>query len=299
MLTVKFKELDVPPPGKGLVTVTGNVPAVWMAEAGIEAVTCAEPTKVVVSAVPLNFTTDVGTKPEPLTVRVNAAPPVVAFEGESEPSKGDGLFTVKFREPEVPPPGDGLVTVTGNIPPVVRSEVGTAATSAVELPSYVVESALPLKFTTELLTKFVPVTDRLKPALPALILAVPREVSVGAGLFTCSAKALDVLPAKFESPEYRAVIDCVPAASADVVSVATALAFKVPRPSSKPLSRNATVPVGVPLVVLVTVAVNFTDAPTRMGVWLVASALVEEANSTFQFASRLATLTEPQPVTSS
>ena len=61
----------------------------------IAAVNCVAFTNVVVLAAPLNFTTDVETKPVPFTVRVKAAPPAVALVGESEVSVGAGLLTVK------------------------------------------------------------------------------------------------------------------------------------------------------------------------------------------------------------
>jgi hypothetical protein len=60
---------DVPP--HGLTTVIEAVPAVAMRVADTVAVSCAEETKVVVSAVPFQFTTEVERKFVPLTVNVN------------------------------------------------------------------------------------------------------------------------------------------------------------------------------------------------------------------------------------
>ena len=94
-LIVNDRLPDVPPPGAGLVTVTVAVPAVAISAAVIAAVNCVALTKVVVLAAPLNFTTDVDTKPVPFTVRVKAAPPAVALVGEREVSVGAGLLTVK------------------------------------------------------------------------------------------------------------------------------------------------------------------------------------------------------------
>ncbi len=51
--------MDAPPTGAGLVTVTGTVPAVVMAEAGIEAVNFVVLTNWVAIAWPLNLTTEV------------------------------------------------------------------------------------------------------------------------------------------------------------------------------------------------------------------------------------------------
>jgi hypothetical protein len=53
----------------------------------------------------------------------------------------------------------------------------------------------------------------------------------------------------------------VPTGSVDVVRAATALLFNVPVPSEVVPSRKVTVPVGVPEVLDVTVAVNVTAAP--------------------------------------
>ena len=95
-LMVNDRVPDVPPPGAGLVTVTVAVPAVAISAAVMAAVSCVALTNVVVLAAPLNFTTDVDTKPVPLTVSVKAAPPAVALVGESEVSVGAGLLMVKI-----------------------------------------------------------------------------------------------------------------------------------------------------------------------------------------------------------
>ncbi len=94
-LIVNDRLPEVPPPGAGFVTVTVAVPAVVISAAVIAAVNCVAFTNVVVLAAPLNFTTDVDTKPVPFTVRVKAAPPAVALVGESEVTVGAGLLMVK------------------------------------------------------------------------------------------------------------------------------------------------------------------------------------------------------------
>ena len=91
---VKETAFDIPP-GAGFVTVTVAVPAVAISAAVIAAVNCVALTKVVVLAAPLNFTTDVDTKPVPLTVRVKAAPPALALVGEREVVVGAGLLMAK------------------------------------------------------------------------------------------------------------------------------------------------------------------------------------------------------------
>jgi hypothetical protein len=94
-LIVKDRFADVPPPGVGLVTVTVAVPAVAISAAVIAAVNWVSLMNVVILAAPLNFTTDVDTKPVPFTVRVKGAPPAVALVGEREVSVGAGLLMVK------------------------------------------------------------------------------------------------------------------------------------------------------------------------------------------------------------
>ena len=89
-LIVNDRLPDVPPPGAGFVTVTVAVPAVAISVAVIAAVNCVALTNVVVLAAPLNFTTEVDSKPVPFTVRVKAAPPAVALVGEREVAVGAG-----------------------------------------------------------------------------------------------------------------------------------------------------------------------------------------------------------------
>ena len=55
---------------------------------------------------------DVGTKFDPLTVRLKALLPARMLTGDKELIAGTGLLTVKARLPELPPPGDGLLTDT-------------------------------------------------------------------------------------------------------------------------------------------------------------------------------------------
>lgn len=76
---------------------------------------------------------------------------------------------------------------------------------------------------------------------------------------------MPLLAANPGTPEYSAVIVCVPTVSDEVLKVATPLPFKdtaVPR--LLPLSLNCTVPDGVPALA-VTVAVNVTDCPKSDG----------------------------------
>jgi hypothetical protein len=93
-LIVNVCAVDAPPPGAGLNTVTGTVPAATMSVAVIWAVSCVVLPNVVLLALPFQRTTDEALKFVPVTVSVNAAPPAVAFDGEIEVSVGAGLLTV-------------------------------------------------------------------------------------------------------------------------------------------------------------------------------------------------------------
>jgi hypothetical protein len=97
---VKTSGFEVPPPGEGLETATLAAPAEAMSEAEMAAVTVADETKVVARALPVQVTEAPGTKSEPVTVRVRAAPPAVAELGESEASDGTG-FGGGAPEPEL------------------------------------------------------------------------------------------------------------------------------------------------------------------------------------------------------
>src|SRR5215469_8645197 len=74
---------EAPPPGAGLRTLTAVVAAVATSAASMAAVNCDLLTKVVVRALPFQLTTELGTKPVPLTVSVNGAPPGVVALGLS------------------------------------------------------------------------------------------------------------------------------------------------------------------------------------------------------------------------
>jgi hypothetical protein len=83
---------------------------------------------------------------------------------------------------------------------------------------------------------------------------------VAAGVMVC-VTAAEVLPAKFALPLYLAVIECEVAVSIDVEKVATPLLVSVPAPIVFVPSEKVTVPVGVPLLPVMTVAVNVTCVP--------------------------------------
>jgi hypothetical protein len=150
LLMVKVSALDVPPPGAGLVTVTGRVPAFIRSGPRMVAVTCVALTKVVDLGLPLKFTTAPLTKPEPFTESVRRCEPAEALAGCSEVIAGTGLLLaamLKICAFDVPPPGAGLVTVTDGLAAFATSLARMAAVTFVALTKVVVR-ALPLKFTT-------------------------------------------------------------------------------------------------------------------------------------------------------
>lgn len=73
--TEKANIVDVPPPGAGLVTATGNVPPVATSDAKICAVSCELLMSVVARANPLKLTTELALKFVPSTMRVNEPVP--------------------------------------------------------------------------------------------------------------------------------------------------------------------------------------------------------------------------------
>jgi hypothetical protein len=83
---------------------------------------------------------------------------------------------------------------------------------------------------------------------------------VAAGVMV-SVTAVELLAVKLESPPYAAVMECVPTVSIEIVRVALPPLFSVPVPRVIVPSRKVIAPVGVPLPVEVTVAVNVTGAP--------------------------------------
>ena len=121
LLIVNVCALEAPPPGVGLKTVTGAVPAVAMSFARICAWSWVLLRKVVVRIAPFQRTTDELLKFVPVAVSVNAALPASALGGEIELSVGTGLLIVNVEAPEGPPPGVGLNTVTEAVPAVAMS----------------------------------------------------------------------------------------------------------------------------------------------------------------------------------
>lgn len=89
-----------------------------------------------------------------------------------------------------------MKTVILNVPAMVKSLAGMVAVSSVVLIRFVARSA-PLSLTTEVETKFVPVTVMVNPASPKVLLEGEMLVVLGSGLsavFTVKLCALEVPP---------------------------------------------------------------------------------------------------------
>lgn len=173
LLTAKAAAVDVPPPGAGTNTVTGNEPVVTISVARIWAVICVALTKVVARGSPLKFTTESLVKFAPFTVTVNALPPTSAPEGEMVVSTGAGLLMVKVLAGDRIPPG--FTTTTGTAPAVSISEARICAVSWLEFTNVVVRSR-PLNRTTAPLTNPEPFTVSVKAGPAAVALEGDRLV---------------------------------------------------------------------------------------------------------------------------
>jgi hypothetical protein len=177
------------------------------------AVNCVALLKVVVRALPFQFTVEAATKPPPLTVKVNAALPAGAALGEIELSVGTGLGIEMLNDtaPEVPPPGAGFTTVIEAVPVAAMSAALIAAPSCVALTKVVVRG-LPFQSTREAATKPLPVTVRVNAAAPAVAELGASVLKAGTGLAAAivNGTALEVPP---PGAGLTTVTEAVPAAA--------------------------------------------------------------------------------------
>ena len=180
--------------GAGFNTVTGNEPTRAISAAVMSAVTLVALTKVVALATPPHFTTAPVTKPEPVTVSVNAGSPAPAVNGVRPMIAG---MTVKLTALEIKLPA--VMTVMGKVPAVMISVATIDALNCVELMS-VVERLVPLKRTLEPLLKPAPLTVSENPSPPALTVA--GEILVIDGLTV----RLTVFDAPPPGPGFKTVI---------------------------------------------------------------------------------------------
>jgi hypothetical protein len=143
--------------------------------------------------VPFQLITEPATKFPPLTVKVNAAPPAVALDGDREVIEGAGLLMAKVTAPEVPPPGVGFETVTLVVPVLDISVAGTCAVICVALTNVVV-SAVPFQLTVAPETNPVPVAVSVKAAPPTVVLVGETDVNVGTALLMPNVVVPEVPP---------------------------------------------------------------------------------------------------------
>src|SRR5438105_4729345 len=117
---------------------------------------------------------------------------------------------------DVPPPGGGLNTVTRAVPAVTRSVAGITAVSCVA-ETYVVARSAPFHRTTEVLTKFVPVTVSVNCDPPTVADGGLRLVMVGIGLRIVKVCVLEVPP---PGAGVKTVTAAVPASATSVGAIA-------------------------------------------------------------------------------
>ena len=142
-------------------------------------------TNAVVREAPFQLTTAPLMKLEPFTVRVNCAPPTTALAGERPVIIGGR--TENGAEFDVRPPWE---TVTCAVPEAAISAALMVAVKDVELPNTVVREP-PFHFTVAPLTKPVPVTVKVNPAVPATALLGERLVIAGVGTLIVNVAAAD------------------------------------------------------------------------------------------------------------
>lgn len=94
---------------------------------------------------------------------------------------------------DVPPPGVGFVTVIADVVGVVRSDVRMVACRVVLDTNTVVRDE-PFHFAEEEALKFVPISVRVKPLLPAVVEVGEIAARTGAGLLIVNVWALEVPP---------------------------------------------------------------------------------------------------------
>src|SRR5437773_1445864 len=135
--------------------------------------------------------------------------------GKMLASVGAGLLQVKSTAPDVPPPGVGLKTVTENVPAACMSAALICAINCVALTNVVVRS-LPLKRTSEALTKLVPLTVITSAPFPAMLFGGESVLIDGAALLTVKVTALELPP---PGAGLKTVITGVPATATSVAVI--------------------------------------------------------------------------------
>jgi hypothetical protein len=89
--TSNCNALDVPPPGAGVCTVTGEIPALTMLAAGTCAVKLVPLTYCVVSAVGPQYNVEPETNPDPVAVSLKVPLPALINAGDKLERTGAGF----------------------------------------------------------------------------------------------------------------------------------------------------------------------------------------------------------------
>ena len=121
---------------------------------------------------------------EPFNVIGRFGPFRLPYCGVIELSVGIGLSTVNDAPDGLaPPPGVGLTTVMVAVPAGVTREPGTTALRFSSIELYVVARLVEFQYTTEVGSRFVPLTVILRPALRSPLVGEILD-TVGTGLST-------------------------------------------------------------------------------------------------------------------
>ncbi len=233
-----------------LTAVMLALPALAIKLAGTAAVSCAELTNVVVSAVPFHCTLAPERKLVPLTVSVNPAPPAVAEVGLRLVIAGVGALMGNATAVDGVP--DKLTAVMLALPALAIKLAGTAAVNCAELTNVVV-SAVPFHCTVAPERKPVPLTVNVNPAPPAVAEVGLRLVIVGVGALMGNATAVDGVPDKL-----TAVMLALPALAIKLAGTAAVNCAELTNVVVSPVPFHCTV---APERKLVPLTVNVNPAP--------------------------------------
>jgi len=136
--TAKESSAEVPPPGPGVNTEMAAFCPVAISTGVMVVESWVALAYVVVRLLPFHWITDEVRKALPLTVSVNAVPPALAEEGETEVTAGTGALTARVTADDVPPPGAGFITVTDAFCPTAMFAAEIVVESCVALMNEVV-----------------------------------------------------------------------------------------------------------------------------------------------------------------
>jgi hypothetical protein len=177
-LMVKPTMPEVPPPGAGLNTVTWAVPAEAISAALMNTRSCVPLTYVVDRFTPFQLTTDPLINPLPFTVKMNAAVPAMADEGESEVIDVAG-FEVCPPWTLIFPPVAGIdaPVPSANASTALNAEIVTegplAAAASVTVTCAMIPPLIVVEFIPNARHTNVPRPGLHEIVLPALVSAAP------------------------------------------------------------------------------------------------------------------------------